>query len=233
MDKIILDEMQLLQLERFIRIEEGIKEADVVDEILDHLACKTEEMMNQDIFLSFEKAVQAAYYSFGFGGLKLMGKQYEKRMKKVVWKEFRHAIPSVLQSKMIIWCFTVSTLLFALTIFVEACRINNWLHQLLSFSLALTMLTFYSIQFYSSFISKKGLADYAFDKNILMWQKKIVRLPRIDTLYLLFFLVLPFIKLNPHFFLLIFLIMSLLSLVNSRAKEETMNRMKLKLGKAA
>lgn len=233
MDKIILDEMQLLQLKRFIRIEEGIKEADVVDEILDHLACKTEEVMNQDIFLSFEKAVQAAYYSFGYGGLKLMAKQYEKKMKRLAWKEFKHALPIVMHTKRIIWYCAIYLVLFATTVFIKSTSFDDSVDEIMTFILLFTSLSFYGIQFYRSFISKNDLADYAFDKNILMWQKKVVRMPRIDSIFLLFIFAMPLLKLNAHYYLLIFTTMSFLSLVNSFAKEETMKRMKLKLGKAA
>ncbi|MFA6151820.1 MAG: hypothetical protein WC716_10910 [Chitinophagaceae bacterium] len=233
MDKIVLDEMQLLQLKRFIRIEEGIKEADVVDEILDHLACKTEEMMNQDIFLSFEKAVQAAYYSFGFGGFRLMARQYEKTMKKLVWKEFKKAIPAVIFSnKMVmslVWCCFLSLVAF----WRERYFAENILSGIIVYLMMGTMLSFYIVQFKYSFLAKDSLVDLRMDKGALMWQKKVVRMIGIDILFLPFLFSNFYFKFNPFVFLVILMLFGFLSMVNSFAKMETMNRMKFKFGKTA
>lgn len=230
MDKVILDEMQLLQLKRFIRIK-GIKEEDVILEILDHFACKTEELMNEDIYLPFEKATEAAYYSFGNNGFKNMSLQYEKRLKRLVWTEFKPALGKVMHSKLIVCSFIWCTTLFTLIYFIELHKIESWLHEFVTYSAGISMLIFYVIRFHSSMIAKDGLGDYNYDKNLKMWQKKVVKMPKVDGLFMLVIFALPILKFDPDYFILSFMTMAFLGLANSLARKETMKRINLKFNR--
>lgn len=224
MNKVLLDEHQLLQLKRFI-ILRGVKEEDVIHEILDHFACKVEELMSDNISLPFEKAVEQAYYSFGYNGFKQMSEQYEKRLKRIVWGEFKNALPGVLKTKLAvissIWCGS----LFLLMFYLEQQHIEDWRHELLTYSSMGSIILFMGVNFYNSLIAKDGLADYHFDKNIKMWQKKVIRMPRIDSLSLPMIFIIPFLKINPSYWILYYTVITFLSLLNSLTRKETMKRM--------
>lgn len=227
MNKILLDGTQLLQLKRFI-ILKGIKQEDVIHEILDHFACKVEELMNENIYLPFEKAVEQAYYSFGYNGFQKMTDQYEKRLKKMVWKEFKSALPAVLQTKLVVvsfvWCLAFLSTMY----YLEQNNIESWFREMLTYSSFATMLIFLSIHFYSSMIAKDGLANFNFDKSIKMWQKKVIRMPRIDMINLPIMFLLFYLKLNFSFLMFYFMMISLLSLINGLTLKETMKRMTFK-----
>lgn len=224
MNKILLDDSQLLQLKRFILIK-GIKEDDVIHEILDHFACKVEELLNENIYLSFEKAVEQAYFSFGYNGFQKMSEQYEKRIKRIVWKEFKNALPDVLKTKLVVissaWCLALFTELQ----YVEYHKIEGWRSDILSLSSLATMLILMGVNFYISVIVKDNLTDYHFDKNIKMWQKKVVRMPKIESLGLPLIFLVIFLKPGYSFIMLFYILLALFSLINSLARKETMKRM--------
>lgn len=227
MNRIFLDDTQLLQLKRFI-ILKGIKQEDVIHEILDHFACKVEELMNENIYLPFEKAVEQAYYSFGYNGFQKMTEQYEKKLKKIVWKEFKSALPTVLQTKLVVVSFVWCLALFMMMHYLEVNNIEGWMHEMLTYSSLATIILFLGIRFYSSLIAKDGLADYNFDKNIKLWQKKVIRMPRIDMINLPIMFLLFYLKLNFSFLMFYFMMISLLSLINGLTLKETMKRMTFK-----
>lgn len=224
MNKILLDDTQLLQLKRFILIK-GIKEEDVIHEILDHFACKVEELLNENIYLSFEKAVEQAYYSFGNNGFKKMSEQYEKRIKRIVWQEFKNALPEVLKTKLIVissaWCIA----LFMLMYYCEQNNIEGWGSDVFSLSSLATMLILMGVNFYISVIVKDNLTDYHFDKNIKMWQKKVVRMPKIESLGLPLIFLMIYLKPGYSFIMLFYILLALFSLINSLTRKETMKRM--------
>lgn len=227
MNNVVLDETQLLLLKRFIK-QKGIKEEDVIHEILDHLACKVEELMTEHIYLSFEKAVEKSYYSFGFNGFNQMKRQYEKSLNRIVWNEYKKSLPKVMFSRLMVGLFLWCTIQFVLLLFIQKHQIYDELSIHLSYTILASMLVIFGIRFYSNMIAKDGLADYSFDNNIKLWQKKVIKLPRVDFLGLPFIYGIIFLKLEAHYYLIIFLLFSLLGLLNSLMRKETMKRMNLK-----
>ena len=224
MNRIFLDDKQLLQLKRFI-ILKGIKQEDVIHEILDHFACKVEELMNENIYLPFEKAVEQAYYSFGYNGFQKMTEQYEKRLKKMVWKEFKSALPTVLQTKLVIISFVWCLALFAALQYVEYHKIEGWRSDIFSLSSLATMLILMGVNFYVLVIVKDNLTDYHFDKNIKMWQKKVLKMPKIESLGLPLIFLMIYLKPGFSFIMLFYILLALFSLINSLTRKETMKRM--------
>ena len=91
MNNITLNEDQLWQLRNFI-IKRGIKEADVVNEILDHFACKVEEILSTEKNMPFDRAMQLAHQSFGKSGFRPLVAEYEKQVEKVMWSVFKQEI---------------------------------------------------------------------------------------------------------------------------------------------
>lgn len=227
MNKILLDDTQLLQLKRFI-ILKGIKQEDVIHEILDHFACKVEELVNENAYLPFEKAVEQAYYSFGYNGFQKMTEQYEKRLKKILWKEFKSALPTVLQTKLVAVSFVWCLALFLMMHYLELNKIEGWRHEMLTYSSMASLILFLGIRFYGSLIAKDGLADFNFDQNIKLWQKKVIRMPRVDSLFLPIIFSIPFLKIKPSYWIIFYTVIAFLSLLNGLTRKETMKRMAFK-----
>jgi hypothetical protein len=69
MDKRILTREELLQLRKFIiSRSQRFAEPSVLLEIMDHFACKTEEVLTEEPSLSLEQAMKKAHHSFGIKG---------------------------------------------------------------------------------------------------------------------------------------------------------------------
>lgn len=57
MNKIVLDHYQLAQIKLFLRNKTKYEE-DVLDELLDHFACKVEEFIEKDSYLIMQTKLQ-------------------------------------------------------------------------------------------------------------------------------------------------------------------------------
>lgn len=91
MDKRILTSEELLHLTHFIK-SRGFKEPSTVAEILDHFACKVEELLSAQPGLRFDQAVQQAHLSFGYKGFGAIAEAYEtglrKKYRMLYWRYF-------------------------------------------------------------------------------------------------------------------------------------------------
>lgn len=87
-----LTEQQLKELKDYIKTK-GFKHPVIVNEILDHFACKVEEVMETDPSLPFYDAVHTARNSFGVMGfapiVESFTKQLSSKYRKIYWKKFR------------------------------------------------------------------------------------------------------------------------------------------------
>lgn len=92
MNRIALSQEQLKELEYFIR-KRGFNNAIEINEILDHFACKVEELMTKNTEITFEQAMIDAHASFGVMGFRPIVKALEeslhKKYKKEYWKTFK------------------------------------------------------------------------------------------------------------------------------------------------
>lgn len=95
MDSKALNREQLQQLVKFIH-SRGFKEDVVVLEILDHFACKVEEVVAQQPTMPFEEAIRQAHASFGVMGFQPIAASFaestRKKYKKLYWKNFGRLI---------------------------------------------------------------------------------------------------------------------------------------------
>ncbi len=70
MDKRTLSPEELAEMKYYIKARSySFKEPGILAEILDHFACKTEELLNERPALSFKEAMHMAHESFGVKGL--------------------------------------------------------------------------------------------------------------------------------------------------------------------
>ncbi len=102
MGKIILNQEQLTTLKIYIQ-KRGIKEPDVIAEILDHFACKVEELMTEYPHINFETAVRRAHQSFGTTGFRTLAKAYEDGLSNEIWHVYKRAsIDTILSPKILL-----------------------------------------------------------------------------------------------------------------------------------
>lgn len=101
MDRIVLDNEQLTTLRHFIW-KRGFREAEVVNEILDHFACKVEEVMANEPKLNLQEAMYKAHESFGVMGFAPIAAAYQaglaakrKAMAKRAWRQALTSIPVI------------------------------------------------------------------------------------------------------------------------------------------
>ncbi len=97
MDKYTLNEKQLDQLRMFIR-KRGFNDDIVVEEILDHFACKVEELIIANPHMMLDEAMGKAHHSFGVSGfrpvVKAFEKQLESRYRRLFWRSVRQILVS-------------------------------------------------------------------------------------------------------------------------------------------
>lgn len=99
MDSKVLSKEQLQQLVKFIH-SRGFKEPAVMLEILDHFACKVEEILAVTPDIPFDVAMQKAHQSFGTMGFRPIEASFEqqtgKKYKTIFRKKFQTVISSPL-----------------------------------------------------------------------------------------------------------------------------------------
>lgn len=92
MDSKVLSREQLQLLVKFIH-SRGFKEHVVVLEILDHFACKVEEILVTEREMPFDAAMKKAHESFGVMGFKPIAESFHEQVKKkysrLYWSNFR------------------------------------------------------------------------------------------------------------------------------------------------
>lgn len=95
--KLNLEELDMLR--NFVQ-SRGFRDREIQDEILDHFACKTEEILSRDANLDLNQAMRLAHQSFGVRGFRDIAFAYESQVrieyKRVFWKDvgatFRHPL---------------------------------------------------------------------------------------------------------------------------------------------
>lgn len=95
MDKYILDADELQQLKEYI-YRHGFREQTTMVEILDHFACKVEELKTADPQLPFDMAMDKAHKSFGVAGFYPLVKAYELTLEKKYKKIFGANVKKVI-----------------------------------------------------------------------------------------------------------------------------------------
>lgn len=97
MDKITLTHDQLKQLESYIS-KRGFKDPVVMNEILDHFACKVEEKLTAKSNLDFQQAMEAAHADFGYKGFAEIAGNFEESIKSRYRRIYRSEIVKMLKS---------------------------------------------------------------------------------------------------------------------------------------
>jgi hypothetical protein len=93
---------QIKQLKKLISYK-GYPEIDVQYEILDHVACKVEELMEQNPKMSLPDAFQKVHASFGIFGFSELEESYKKMIQKRLWSYYWNELKQLFTSYRIIF----------------------------------------------------------------------------------------------------------------------------------
>ncbi|PSL05076.1 hypothetical protein [Cecembia rubra] len=97
-----LNKDQIDQLKKLISYK-GYPEIDVQYEILDHVACKVEDLMSENPKLSVPDAFQKVHASFGIFGFSTLEESYKKMIEKRLWAYYWKELKQLLTSYRIIF----------------------------------------------------------------------------------------------------------------------------------
>ena len=111
MDKVSLNKVQLQQLVRFIK-SKGFTEPFVVVEILDHFACKVEELLSANAGMTLDDAINNAHSRFGVFGFQPLVKAYYTMLRKKYMALYRQVKKKVLTSALPVLILCLLGILF-------------------------------------------------------------------------------------------------------------------------
>ena len=159
-----LDKDQIDQLKKLISYK-GYPQVDVQYEILDHVACKVEVLMEENPKLGLSDAFRKVHASFGIFGFSDLEESYkgmiEKRQRGYYWEELK----SLLTSYRIIYPILVLLILFQSSTWFDDSK--SWILMMIGFIL----ITFFAIvirywrkhkkyKLYASYIASNNLFQY-------------------------------------------------------------------------
>lgn len=83
-----LTKEQILQIRNFVS-DRGIRYYDVQLEIIDHVACKVEDLMTADPNLTLDEAIAQTHAGFGETSFKIIEDTMRRSLQKKYWRLFR------------------------------------------------------------------------------------------------------------------------------------------------
>lgn len=165
MDRKTLNKEELLQLKTFIESRSAtFAEPAVMLEILDHFACKVEEVLRDEQGIAFRDAVQKAHKSFGVRGFAPIAAAFEKSVLQQYRQWFRKERLKVLLS------FHVIGMILLGLFFAEAfmlLRQADWL------GLGGREVVFMMEVIYAIYIYPQRLMNKSFRKHRLFFEKSL------------------------------------------------------------
>jgi hypothetical protein len=111
-----LNQTQIEQLKKLISYK-GYTEIDVQFEILDHMACEVEKLMEENSNLSLEDAFGKVHAGFGIFGFGTLEESYKKMIEKRVWKNYLMGMKEIFSSFQIVLVIILGFLIYQLSLF--------------------------------------------------------------------------------------------------------------------
>ncbi|WP_373522262.1 hypothetical protein [Aquiflexum sp.] len=127
-----LSKDQIEQLKKLISYK-GYPEIDVQYEILDHVACRVEVMMEENPKLSLPDAFQKVHASFGIFGFSELEESYKKMIQKRLWGYYWSALKDMLLSYRVVFPVGLLYLFFQSSILLKDSR--AWIVMIIVFLL--------------------------------------------------------------------------------------------------
>lgn len=143
----------------------GYTEIDVQYEILDHVACEVEKLMEENPNLSLDDAFRNVHASFGIFGFSTLEESYKKMIEKRIWSYFWKAIKELIFSYRIIFPLSLALLTFqSSTLFNDP---SSWILILMVFVAMGT--TYIVIKYWKNHKELKNYACYAGSKSVFQY----------------------------------------------------------------
>jgi hypothetical protein len=156
-----LDKDQIDQLKKLISYK-GYPQVDVQYEILDHVACKVEVLMEENPQLSLPDAFRKVHASFGVFGFAELEESYvkmiSKRMTGYYWEELRNLFTSL----RIIFPISILAILFQTSSWFQNSK--SWILMLIGFVLVSFLVI--AIRYWSKHKRYKHYASYMASNNV-------------------------------------------------------------------
>ena len=230
MNNIELNKDQLWQLREFI-MHRGIKEPDVINEILDHFACKVEEIWTREKNLSLEKVMQMAHQSFGASGFRPLIAQYENHLEQVTNSIFRHELKNVLSSPKILFIISIGLIFVPILNFLGAKIGKHWFFDMELIGLLLIVLVS-SLYAIIMFKKHQSLTKDRNEKNktTYLWQRQRYAVPHMPVLIIFFMSPLLYHQLNPKLSTIAMAAFMVITLIRVLAQYQTYLALEMKFG---
>jgi hypothetical protein len=106
-----LTKAEIEQLKKLISYK-GYPEIDVQYEILDHVACKVEELMEENPKLSLPNAFQKVHASFGIFGFSELEESYKKMIEKRLWRYYWNELKQLFTTYRIVFPLGLLVIIF-------------------------------------------------------------------------------------------------------------------------
>lgn len=125
-----LTKAEIEQLKKLISYK-GYPEIDVQYEILDHVACKVEELMESNPKLTLPDAFQKVHASFGIFGFSTLEESYKKMIEKRLWGYYWEALKDLFLSYRVFFPIGLAYLFFQSSILLQDSR--AWILMIIVF----------------------------------------------------------------------------------------------------
>lgn len=125
-----LSKDQITQLKKLISYK-GYPEIDVQYEILDHVACKVEDLMEENPKLSLPDAFQKVHASFGIFGFSELEESYKKMIEKRLWSYYWNELKQLFTSYRIIFPLGLLFIFFQSSALLQDSK--SWILMMIGF----------------------------------------------------------------------------------------------------
>lgn len=98
---------QITTLKKLISFK-GYEEIDVQYEILDHVACRIEVLMDENPKLTLEDAFRKAHSEFGIFGFADLADSYRESIRKKFWSRYWSSLRSLMTSYRVVYLFLLA-----------------------------------------------------------------------------------------------------------------------------
>ncbi|MFC3878855.1 hypothetical protein ACFOSV_01640 [Algoriphagus namhaensis] len=156
-----LSSFQITQLKKLISYK-GYPEIDVQYEILDHVACKVEKLLEQNPSLALDDAFRKVHSEFGIFGFSDLADSYRKSIEKRFWKNYLLEIRNLFLSYRIILPLLLSALIYQASNLIDDPK--SWILFLAGFCLLGSL--FLIVKYWRKHSEYKNYAAYLSSNHI-------------------------------------------------------------------
>jgi hypothetical protein len=155
-----LSKDQIEQLKKLISYK-GYPEIDVQYEILDHVVCKVEELMENNPKLTLPDSFQKVHASFGVFGFSTLEESYKKMIEKRLWGYYWNELKQLFTSYRIIFPLGLLFIFFQSPIIIQDSK--SWILMMIGFVLLSFILMFF--KYWKKHKKYKEFASYLASNN--------------------------------------------------------------------